>query len=78
MRRAAGVGAKEGREDADRGRLAGAVRPEQSEHRSLLHLEVDAVERAHLVLAGAVDLDEPLCFDHGHRTTLSMRRGSDA
>ncbi len=74
--RAAGVGAEKRREDPDRGRLAGAVRPEQSQHRSLLHLEVDAVERAHLVLPGAVDLDEPLCFDHGHGTTLSTDRPS--
>ena len=32
------------REDVDRGRLAGAVRPEKREHRPLPHLEVDAVE----------------------------------
>ena len=65
--RAAGVRPEQRREDAHGRRLAGAVRAEQPEHGALLHLEVDAVERAHLALARAVDLDETLCFDGGHR-----------
>ena len=45
------VGLQKRREDAHRRRLARAVRPEQAEDRALLHLEVDAVEGAHLALS---------------------------
>ena len=61
--RAAGVGAKQGRQDPDGRGLAGAVRAEQPEDRALLDHEVDAVERADLVLAAAVDLDQALRDD---------------
>ena len=61
--RRAGVGVEQRREDPHRRRLARAVRAEQSEDGSLAHLEIDAVERAHLGLARPVDLDEPLCLD---------------
>jgi hypothetical protein len=45
----AAAGGREQRgEDAHRGGLAGAVGPEESEHRALLHLEVDALERLHV------------------------------
>ena len=39
-----GVWAQDGREDADGGGLAGAVRPEKSQHRAGRHDQVDAVE----------------------------------
>jgi hypothetical protein len=63
---AAGVRPQQRREDADGGRLARSVRPEQSEDRAFLHFEIDAVKSAHLALARAVDLDETLSFDGGH------------
>ena len=63
---AAGIRLQQRREDADGRRLAGPIRPEQPENGAFLHLEVDAVEGAHLTLARAVDLDESLCFDCGH------------
>ncbi len=63
---AAGIRLQQRREDADGRRLAGPIRPEQPENGAFLHLEVDAVEGAHLTLARAVDLDESLCFDGGH------------
>ena len=44
----AGVGGEERGEDADRRRLARAVRPEHAEHGAGSGLEVDAVERAHV------------------------------
>ena len=72
--RAAPVGPEEGRQDPDRRRLARAVRPEQAEHGSLTHFEVDAVERAHLGLAGAVDLHQPLRLDRRHRLQAPHRR----
>ncbi len=72
-RRPSCVCSQERCEDADRRRLAGTVRAEEAEHCSLVHLEVDAVERAHLGLARAVDLDETLGFDDGHRGTLAVR-----
>ena len=50
-RRAAFVGVGQRHEDANGGRLAGAVRPEQPEHLALAHLERDAVERLHLGVA---------------------------
>ena len=56
-----GVGAEDGGEDAhDRG-LARAVRAEQSEDGARLHLDGDAVERAHLALGK--DLDEVVDLD---------------
>ena len=51
-------GLQERRQDPDRRRLAGAVRPEQAQDGALRDLEVDAVERADLALARAVDLDQ--------------------
>ena len=68
------VRAQQRGEDPHRRRLAGAVRAEQAEHGSLLHLEVDPVERAHLVLARAVDLHEPLGFDRCHAARLRDAR----
>ena len=70
--RPARVGTKQRRQDANGRRLSGAVRAEQPEHRAFLHVEIDAVERAHLALPRAVHLHEPLCFDHGHRATLAV------
>ena len=52
-RRRAPVGQEQRRQDADAGRLAGAVGPEQAEDRPLGDLEVDALER--------VDLAKALC-----------------
>ncbi len=43
--RATRVGLQQRGQDANRGRLARAVRPEQSEHRRALDLEVDAAQR---------------------------------
>ena len=63
---AAGVRLQQRRQDADRRRLARSVRPQQAEDGAFLHLEVDAVEGAHLALARAVDLDESFGFDGGH------------
>ena len=63
---AAGIRLQQRREDADGRRLAGPIRPEQAENGAFLHLEVDAVERAHFTLARAVDLDETFCFNGGH------------
>jgi hypothetical protein len=56
---AAAVGREQRGEDADRGRLAGAVRPQQPEHGAGRHREVDPVERAHrpVGLAQALGLD---------------------
>ena len=54
------VGLEQRREDPHRGRLAGAVGPEQAEHRARRDLEVEAVKRARL----AEVLDQP---DRGDR-----------
>ena len=51
--------AQEGRQDADRGGLAGAVRPEEAEQLAGRDVEADAVHGARL----AVDLDEVVDFD---------------
>ena len=75
----AGVGAQQRGEDAHRGRLAGAVGPEQPQHGALGHLQVDAVER----LDVAVVLDQSFsdhCVSHvghcdtGHRQASSELR----
>ena len=55
---AAAVGREQGGEDADRGRLAGAVGPEQAEHGAGGDPQVDPVERAHV----AVGLAQSLSF----------------
>ncbi len=55
------VGLEDGREDADRGRLAGAVGAEQTEDSSRLDFERDAVEGTH-VPAGE-HLDEVVRLD---------------
>ena len=68
---AARVGAEQGREDPDGRGLARAVRAEQAEDGALLDHEVDAVERADLVLAAAVDLDQAL----GDDRLRALRRG---
>ena len=67
-RRASRVRLEQRGEDPDRRRLAGAVRPEQTEDGALGDLEVDAVERADLALAGLVDLDQAFGGDgvRGH------------
>jgi hypothetical protein len=41
----AGVGAEQAEQDADGGRLAGPVRPEEAVHLAGLHLEVEPVQR---------------------------------
>jgi len=58
-RRAALVGARQRREDADRRGLAGAVRPEKAEDRALLHRERQAVEGPHIA---RILLDEAHCL----------------
>ena len=63
---APGVRLEERGEDPHGRRLAGPVRAEQPEDGPLGHLEIDAVERPHLGLPRAVDLDEPLCLDRSH------------
>ena len=57
--RGPGRGARQAGEDAQRGRLAGAVGPEEAEHRALGHDEVDAVQCARRLvdLGEAGDLD---------------------
>ena len=56
---AAAVGLQQRGEDAHRGRLAGAVGPEQAEHRARLRAQVDAAQRVHL----AVGLLQPFRDD---------------
>jgi hypothetical protein len=46
-----GVGLEERGEDTDRGRLAGAVRPQETKDRPLLDLQVETIERAGLAVA---------------------------
>ena len=55
----AGGGREERRQDAHRGRLAGAVRAKQAEHRPALDAQVDSAERLHVLvrLGEAVGLD---------------------
>jgi len=53
------IGLKEGRKDSHGRRLPGAVRTEQGEQRSLLHLQVEPIERPDL----AVGLDQAFCLD---------------
>ena len=67
----AGVGGEERGEDADRRRLARAVRPEHAEHGAGGGLELDAVERAHVAerLDEAADLDR--WGERMHQGTLS-------
>ena len=64
--RVARVGPQQRREDAHGRRLAGAVRSEQPENRSLRDDEVDAVEGADLSLPGAVDLHEAFGLNGVH------------
>jgi hypothetical protein len=64
------VGLQQGRQDADRGRLPGAVRAEEAEDGPLRDHHVEAVERDNLV----VSLDQPLRADHvAHKVTSSLR-----
>ena len=66
---AAGAGADQVHEDADRGGLAGAVGAEETEDLAARHGQVDAIERAHV----AVRLDEALKADRravAHPSTL--------
>ena len=60
------VRAQQRGDDAHGGGLAGAVRAEQAQHAALRDGQVKAVQRAHLVLARAIDLDEALGFDDVH------------
>lgn len=53
-----GIRPEERGQDADRGGLAGSVRPEQAQDRPFIDGQVEAVERAHLVLARAIDLGQ--------------------
>ena len=50
-------------DDTDRSRFAGAVRPEQREEFTLLHLQVDAFQRLHAV---RVSLRQLLEFEGFH------------
>ena len=45
-------------DDADRGGLAGAVRPQQREEIALLHVQIDALEGLDAVLVGLGELLE--------------------
>jgi hypothetical protein len=66
------VGREEGRQDPDRGRLAGSVRAEQAEDRALLDAQVDAGQGVHV----AVRLGQAHRFDRqGHGS--SVGRGRD-
>jgi hypothetical protein len=65
------VGFEDGREDADRRGLSGAVGSEQSEDRARLDPERDAVEGAH-VPAGE-HLDEVVRLDGDRRGRISHR-----
>ena len=69
---AARVGLQDGRQDADDGGLAGAVRAEQPEDGALCDLEVDAVER--------LDLAEPLgeSFDDDRVVTHASEGPTDS
>ena len=71
---AAAVGREQRGEDADRGRLAGAVGPEQAEHGAGRDLQIDAVERPHV----AVGLTQPFRFygqlGRGHPGKLPSAR----
>ena len=60
------VGLQDGRQDADGGGLAGAVRSQQPEDRSLRHLEVDATQGFELavVLGQPFDADRDIAHDH--------------
>ena len=73
-RRPARVGRGQRRQDPDRRRLAGAVRPEQREDRPFLDLEVEPVERLHvgrIALAKARGLDRDR---HGRDLARSPER----
>src|SRR5262249_37243674 len=62
---------EQGREDADGRGLAGAVRPEQAEHRSLLGKQINTIECSHV----AVLLAESLSLDRwGHWLEASEAR----
>ena len=71
---APGVGPQQGGEDAHRRRLAGAVRAEQPEDAALGDGQVEPVERAHLALPRAVDLDQAF-GDDGVRNNRTSGRG---
>src|SRR5262249_54855664 len=62
--RCAAVGPSERGEDADGGRLAGAVRPEQPEDLALAHGEGDAAQSLH----SSVALAQPVDDDRVHGT----------
>ena len=59
------VGLQQGGQDADGGRLAGAVRPEQAEHGAFGHVEVDAVQRPYVTEG----LDQTFGIDGAWHTT---------
>ena len=63
-----GVGSRERREDLHRRRLAGAVRPEQSEDRALGNGKAEPVERTD---ATGVRLDEVVGCDCVHGRTVT-------
>ena len=80
-RRSTRIGPEQGRQDPHRRRLARPVGAEQPEDGALRHGEVEAVERPHLLLPGAVDLDETFggdCVVSGHdlRSTFSRARSA--
>jgi hypothetical protein len=52
------------RDDADRGRLAGAVGSEQREEIPFFDVEVDALQRLHAVAVGLAELAQRQCL-HG-------------
>ncbi len=67
--RLAGVGRAQALEDLDRGRLAGAVRPEQAEDLAGADLEIDAVDGGDVGVAldQAADTDDRFPGDRGGR-----------
>src|SRR3954451_15196148 len=64
--RGAAVGAIEAEQNPDRGRLAGAVRPEKSMDLALGHRQIEAVQRAR----GAEGLDEVADLDGRHTSSV--------
>ncbi len=70
-RGAAAVCSEERGEDPDGRRLAGAVRPEDAEHRTALDRQVERVEGQGL----SEPLAESFCVDDRHRVAAPRRRG---
>ena len=69
--RGAAVGAEQAEQDADGGRLAGAVGPEEAVHLAGLDAQVEAVERPHPAEALAQAADRDRSTHEAHATLFS-------